>query len=180
MTINQTQFAQVVEAAKAKAANNRRWLAAIDRAAEGILNGELIVTTLAHGALVTSENDSYLANGACSCKAYQFGHRECRHRAAARLWERYEMAILAVSPAHVDVTTSAAISISRPQTEDELFGTDVATSSRPNLIAEIENIWPRACPGVPLYTELLVRFGKSELDMLDTDMLRRVRLAIAM
>jgi hypothetical protein len=53
-------------------------------------------------------------------------------------------------------------------------------SPRATLIAEIENIWPRFAPGVPLYTELLARFGKSNLNMLDDDMLRRVRLAIAM
>jgi hypothetical protein len=44
----------------------------------------------------------------------------------------------------------------------------------------IENIWPRFAPGLPLYTELLARFCKSELSMLDDDSLRRVRLAIAM
>jgi hypothetical protein len=32
----------------------------------------------------------------------------------------------------------------------------------------------------PLETELLARFGKSKLEMLDDDMLRRVRLAVGM
>lgn len=90
MGINQVQFLQVVEAAKVKAANSPRWLRAIDRAAEGILSGELIVTVLMDGAQVTSPNGSYLANGSCGCKAFQYGHKECRHRAAARLMERYE------------------------------------------------------------------------------------------
>jgi len=49
---------------------------------------------------------------------------------------------------------------------------------RGTLIADIKRTWPKTWP--PLYTELLARFGKSNLEMLDTDMLRRVRLAIAL
>jgi len=49
---------------------------------------------------------------------------------------------------------------------------------RSELISTITRIWPKTWP--PLYTELLARFGKSNLEMLDDDMLRRVRLAIAM
>lgn len=92
MNFDQARFAAVVAAAKAKAANSPRWIRAIDRAAAALTSGELIVTTLAHGALVTSPNGSYLANGACGCKAAQNGHKECRHRAAARLVELYETA----------------------------------------------------------------------------------------
>jgi hypothetical protein len=33
-----------------------------------------------------------MANGACGCKAFQNGHKECKHRAAARLIELYESA----------------------------------------------------------------------------------------
>lgn len=57
---------------------------------------------------------------------------------------------------------------------------EVATpaASRADVIAEITNMWPATWP--PLYTELLARFGKSDLNMLDDDQLRRVRLAIAM
>jgi hypothetical protein len=62
------------------------------RLAEGILSGELIVTTLCNGALVTSPNGSYFANGSCECAAAQNGHRECKHRAAARLIDMYEAA----------------------------------------------------------------------------------------
>jgi hypothetical protein len=54
MTFNSSKFAAVVEAAKAKAAGNVRWERAIERAATALQDGELIVTTLAHGALVTS------------------------------------------------------------------------------------------------------------------------------
>ncbi len=54
MEINQSKFNKVVSEAKQKGAGNSRWLRAIDRASTGILSGELIVTTLQHGALVTS------------------------------------------------------------------------------------------------------------------------------
>jgi hypothetical protein len=151
MEINRAKFEQVIKEAKAKT-NDPKWIRAIERAAEGILSGELIVTTLAHGALVTSPNGSYMANGSCQCKAFQRGHKECRHRAAARLIELYEVATLATSPA----------------------------AERAGLIVNIKATWSRVCPHLPLATELLARFGKSKLEMLDDDMLRRVQLAIAM
>lgn len=91
MTINIQKFNKVVADAKAKT-NNPKWIRAIERAAEGILSGELIVTVLAHGALVTSANGSYQANGSCQCKAAKASHQECHHRAAARLLEIYESA----------------------------------------------------------------------------------------
>src|SRR5262249_35669342 len=100
----------VIASAKTKAAGNDRWIRAIDRAAEGILSGELIVTTLAQGALVTSPNGTYHANGTCQCKAFVNGHKECKHRAAARLAELYEMA-----PAQPSVPVSRAVAAHQPQ-----------------------------------------------------------------
>jgi hypothetical protein len=89
MTINQVQFAQVVEKAKAAAANSPRWLRAVERAAEGILTGSWIVTELADGILVTTESGStYHANGVCQCKAFARG-QACKRRAAARLISLY-------------------------------------------------------------------------------------------
>lgn len=172
MTINQAQFAQVVEAAKAAASAHPSWLRAIEKAAAAILSGEMIVTTLAHGALVTTANGTYRANGLCECPART---RHCYHRAGARLMERYEAAqVLATRAAtSADVTTTASIEIAGD------FAADVATSSRENLIAEIKNIFPRACPGVNLADALMTRFRKNQLEMLDVDTLRRVRLAIA-
>jgi hypothetical protein len=157
MTLDQSKFAAVVETAKAKAANDPKWLRAIEKAAAGILDGSLIVTVLAHGAVVTGRNGSHHANGACDCEAARRGHTQCYHRAAARLMDIYETAPEAVS-----------------------LDADVAASSREDLIAEIENIWLRFAPGLPIGVELLARFGKSKLQMLDMDMLRRVRLAIAL
>jgi len=154
--INTEKFNSIVETAKAKT-NDPKWLRAIEKAAAAILSGEMIVTTLAHGALVTTANGTYAANGHCNCEAARRGHTQCKHRAAARLMDIYETDALSVSLADY-----------------------VAASPRSNLIAEIKNIWPRFAPGLPLATELLARFGKSDLNDLDDDMLRRVRLAIAM
>jgi hypothetical protein len=85
------RLAAVVIEAKAKTIEPK-WRRAIDRASAGLLSGELIVTTLAHGALVTSPNGTYQVNGKCECKAAQNGHRECYHRAAVRLVEMMEAA----------------------------------------------------------------------------------------
>jgi hypothetical protein len=155
--INTEKFNSIVETAKAKAANDPKWLRAIEKAAKAILSGEIIVTTLAHGALVTTANGTYAANGHCNCEAARRGHTQCYHRAAARLMDIYENEV-----------ASAAT-----------FAADVAASPRANLIAEIENIFPRVCD-VPLADELMARFRVNKLDMLDDDCLRRVRLAIAM
>jgi len=156
--INIQKFNAIVEAAKIKAAGDSKWLRAIERAAAAILSGEMIVTTLAHGALVTTANGTYAANGHCNCEAARKGHTQCKHRAAARLMDIYE-----------SETAPEAVS----------FASDVASSPRQNLIAEITNIWPRV-ETTPLAVALLARFGKSHLSMLDDDMLRRVRLAIAL
>jgi len=154
--INTEKFNQVVEAAKIKAAGDVKWLRAIERAAAGILSGEMIVTTLAHGALITTANGTYAAAEHCNCEAARRGHTQCKHRAAARLIDIYE------------TETASAVPLAD----------DVANSSRANLIAEIENIWPRV-ETTPLAVALMARFGKNRLDMLDDDVLRRVRLAIA-
>ena len=154
--INTQKFNSIVKAAKAKT-NDPKWLRAIEKAAAAILSGEMIVTTLAHGALVTTANGTYAANGHCNCEAARRGHTQCYHRAAARLMDIYETAPEAVS-----------------------LQADVAASSRENLIAEIKNIWPRFAPGLPLATELMARFRVNRLEMLDDGSLRDIRLAISM
>jgi len=87
MNFNQAQFATVVADAKAKATNSPRWIRAIDRAAEALASGELVVTLLHNGALVTSPRGSYFVSNHCECEASRRGHRECRHRAAVRITE---------------------------------------------------------------------------------------------
>ncbi|MGH9940020.1 MAG: hypothetical protein ACREAM_27575 [Blastocatellia bacterium] len=90
--MNIQTLAAITQTAKARAANSPRWIKAIDRAAASLLDGSLIVTTLHNGALVTSKNGTYHVNGRCECKAAQFAHSECIHRAAARLVDLYESA----------------------------------------------------------------------------------------
>lgn len=52
-----------------------------------ILDGSLIITALQYGALVTSANGTYHANGRCDCPART---KHCYHRAGVRLMELYE------------------------------------------------------------------------------------------
>jgi hypothetical protein len=85
MTLN-----AAIETAKAKAANSPKWIRAIERAAAGLQSGELVVTLLHNGALVTSPRGSYFVNGHCQCAAAQHDHAECVHRAAARITEMME------------------------------------------------------------------------------------------
>jgi hypothetical protein len=148
------QIKKAAEIAKSRT-SDKRWIAAIDKAVAGFESW--IVTELRDHILVTTENGTYHANGVCQCKAYTHGGKSaCKHRALYRL----------IQIAH---ETAPAVSIAE----------EIAASSRQNLIAEITNIWPRVCD-TPLATELMARFGKNKLEMLDDDSLRRVRLAIAM
>jgi hypothetical protein len=92
MKFNQTQFNKVVETAKAKAAGNKRWIAAIDKAADALLNNKWIVTELQHCYVFTTESGkTYRANGVCQCEAF-FRNQPCKHRAAARLLDLYREA----------------------------------------------------------------------------------------
>lgn len=157
MTLNQIKAA--AEIAKTRT-SDKRWQNAIDKAVAGFESW--IITELATCLAITTESgNTYFANGVCQCEAYKRS-TACKHRALYRLYQIAQETAPAVSPTDEEITA------------------DVEASPRQNIIAEIENIWPNFAPGVPLYTELLARFGKSELNMLDDDSLRRVRLAIAM
>jgi hypothetical protein len=156
MDINKIKVA--AEIAKTRT-NDKRWVAAIDKAVAGVESGWWVVTELQNCLAITTETgNTYFANGVCQCDAYKHS-TACKHRALYRLY----------AIASEIEETAPAVSLA-----DE-----VAASPRSNLIAEIKNIWPRFAPGVSLYNELLARFGKSDLNDLDDDMLRRVRLAIA-
>lgn len=89
MEINQVKFAKVVEAAKARAAGNARWIAAIEKAVAGIAGG-WIVTELADGIMVTTESgQTYHANGKhCQCRAFEL-NQPCKHRGLCRLLALY-------------------------------------------------------------------------------------------
>jgi hypothetical protein len=112
MQINEAKFNRVVEMAKSKT-NNKRWLAAIDKAADAIINDRWIITELMDGCLITTEfGETYHANGVCQCQAFRHG-QACKHRAAARLIAIYG------------------------ETADEVV------STRSELIAYITNNWPK-------------------------------------
>jgi hypothetical protein len=158
--MNIQQIKQAAEIAKART-SDKRWIAAIDKAVAGVESGWWIITELATCLAITTETgNTYFANGVCQCEAYKHS-TACKHRALYRLYQIAQETAPAVSPA------------------DEEIIADVEASPRANLIAEIENIWPRV-ETTPLAVALMARFRVNSLNFLDDDMLRRVRLAIAM
>lgn len=157
------QINRIVADAKAKT-NDPKWHRALDKAAAGLIEGSICVTLFADGyALVTTANNSYRVNGVCHCAAAQYGHTQCVHRCAKRITELLEESGLAEAAARrCDVIIADIKAIG---------------SSRAEVIAEIESIWPKTWP--PLAVELMARFRVNSLNYLADDMLRAVRMAIA-
>ncbi len=114
MEINKQKLERVASEAKIKAANSPRWINAINKAVEGLL-GAWIVTELVEGLLITTENGTYHANGACQCKSYEFG-KPCSHRAAAQLVKRMSEV---ATPATFEQMEAAQIV--RPQPEGTYY-----------------------------------------------------------
>jgi hypothetical protein len=166
MTLNQIK--QAAEIAKTRT-SDPRWLAAIDKAVAGFESW--IITELHDHILVTTESgETYHSNGVCQCKAYTHGGKSaCKHRALYRLIQ-----IARETEAAEEAARRCEVIIA----DIKDIAEDIAATPRKQLIIEIKAAWPKTWP--PLYTELLARYGKSHLDMLDDDSLRRVRLAIAM
>jgi len=94
MDFKSPKFNTVVEQALLLATGNPKWEKAIQRAADGLQSGDIIVTELASGCIVTTENGTYKVNGECGCSAFQHGHRQCKHRAAKRLCALYSEALV--------------------------------------------------------------------------------------
>lgn len=162
--IDKVQFAQVVTKAKSKAASTPHWIAAIDKAAEGLLSGKWVVTELANCVAITTESDrTYFANGSCQCEAFRRG-QPCKHRSAARLIELYNETLTARSVATTTVLSNAAIAC--PQGECAA------------LIANIKATWSRKNPHEHLVDALMSRFGCNKLEMLNLDFLRRIQVAL--
>jgi hypothetical protein len=158
MEINKIKKA--AEIAKAKT-NEKRWIAAIDKAVAGVESGNWIVTELAHGIAVTTESgETYFANGSCQCKAFAL-NTPCKHRALARLIQMAQEA---------DAAEQAA------RRCDNIIA-DIKTIARESLIADITNTWPKTWP--PLAVELMARFRVNSLNFLADDMLQGVLAAIA-
>lgn len=93
MILDTRIWQETIDAAKAAALSSPGWMRAIEEAAAALIAGELIVTTLVDGALVTSASGTYHANGHCTCAAAKKGDEECYHRAAACLVDMYEVAL---------------------------------------------------------------------------------------
>ncbi len=87
--LNETKLAEVVAAAKAKVAGNKRWTNAILNAAALLQSGNPYIHFTGHSLLVLSDsNEIYEANGVCQCKAFEHG-QPCQHRAAYKLVKNY-------------------------------------------------------------------------------------------
>jgi len=96
------KFNTVVEQALLLAVGNPKWEKAIQRAADGLQSGDIIVTELASGCIVTTENGTYKVNGECQCSAFQHGHRQCKHRAAKRLCALYAEALVKAEVSRIE------------------------------------------------------------------------------
>jgi hypothetical protein len=89
LDLDPTTLTAVVNSAKLTAANDRRWLRAIDKAAEQLETNPYVEALDDHTLLIGSPSgQTYTANGSCQCVAFQQG-QPCYHRAAARLYQRY-------------------------------------------------------------------------------------------
>src|SRR5262245_15022471 len=96
--INIQKFNEVAKAAKAKT-NNKRWIAAIDKAVAGVISGWWVITELADCVAVTTETSkTSFANGVCQCESFKNG-QPCKHRALYRLIDLYNEKEQATPPA---------------------------------------------------------------------------------
>lgn len=87
LNVNQDRMKEVIQKAFDKV-SDRRWQTAIAKAKQEIESNPFMHFD-GHVLLILSDsNEIYSANGACQCKAFQ-NRKPCWHRAAARLFERY-------------------------------------------------------------------------------------------
>jgi hypothetical protein len=78
---------QALETAKSKT-QNEKWIRSAEKAAAKLTNGELIVTLLADGALISSANGTYkTTRKSCTCPAKV---EYCYHKSALALCEMME------------------------------------------------------------------------------------------
>jgi hypothetical protein len=151
MQFTESKLNAAIETARRKVAGNAAWSRSVEKAAQALLLGEIIVTVLANnGGVVTSARGTYhIHHGFCSCPGALNGCNHCYHVSALRI---------------------ATIA-------DELETAPVI--SRPALIADIRAAWSRRFPGESLADELLRRFRVNYLEALADDMLRGVLAACA-
>src|SRR5262245_6498 len=109
MTIQQIK--EAAEIAKPKT-NDRRWLAAIDKAVAGVESGGWIITELTHCLVITTETGKtcFANEKHCQCEAFFHG-QPCKHRALARLLNLYSEA----SPVQTPVLARTAAAPRQPR-----------------------------------------------------------------
>jgi hypothetical protein len=94
-SIDVDTLVQVVDRARS-ATQDQRWLEALDKAYDFLLNPHTDAISIAQDgtALIPSATSeaTYAANGVCQCSAYAH-HKPCWHRAAARIITRYTEAL---------------------------------------------------------------------------------------
>lgn len=123
MNINPTILEAVVAEAKAKAADQPRWLKAIDKAADELLlnpyvhfeNGTLLVLSSTSGTIYE------VTSSICFCQAFWAG-KPCYHRGMHRLITRY-LAYQPVRPAvpvreRAEALTHASAPLRKPEGRD--------------------------------------------------------------
>src|SRR5687768_9404085 len=84
LNLNTDILTAVIEQAKQSAANDPRWIRAIERAAAELVENPYIERDGDHLLLASPSGNAYEANGVCQCEAYKHG-KPCWHRAAGRL-----------------------------------------------------------------------------------------------
>jgi hypothetical protein len=97
---------QAIEIAKSKITNDK-WMRATEKAAAKLASGELIVTLLSDGALITSQNGTYrTTRKSCNCPATQ---AQCYHKAALALCELIETEAPTAAPVSERETITSAL-----------------------------------------------------------------------
>ena len=88
MNLDQHTLSAVVETALVAVNGNKRWSNAIRKAAQELQDNPYMHWTGQLLLMLSESGEIYEANGRCQCKAFASG-QPCRHRAAARLVQRY-------------------------------------------------------------------------------------------
>jgi hypothetical protein len=88
MNIDQSKMLEVVQEAFDKVSGSHRWQTAIVKAKQQIEENPYLHFDGYALLILSPSGEIYSANGSCQCKAFTKG-QPCRHRAAARLVERY-------------------------------------------------------------------------------------------
>jgi predicted nucleic acid-binding Zn finger protein len=85
--MNQAALSAAIETARRKVAGNAAWSRSVEKAAQALLSGEIIVTVLANnGGVVTSTRGAYhVRHGFCSCPAAMNGCNHCYLVSALRI-----------------------------------------------------------------------------------------------